>query len=320
MKGLSLFTGILIALSTLSCGGQAVKKQDKPSDTASAQDKIAQGFDLTGKTGGKAVKSPLPPDHDKYQNSKSAPVQVYLGGEDTLKLSPVPSVIGYSLPFAGWTKYKILWIQIKSSGGKSHDIKFMPDWDGNFNVYYLLKDGAGNYKVTVFGADSIDAKTFQALAAFGVQSEKDIPQDKKKLFLNPYVLAFVDANMGQQVGRGECWDLAQAALDLFSADWVRTTDFGIPLDPEKDEILPGDIIQFSTVKITIKTKNGTTWETYGSPDHTAIVYKVLGKLHYEVAHQNVMNKKTVLVSELDLNYKTSGQVWFYRPVMGLVQN
>jgi hypothetical protein len=299
-----------------SCAGQSAgKKGDKAQSPQQTED-----FDLIIQKTGKAVQSPIPSDFTAYQGNQSASVQTYIGGENTVKLQPVPAKIGYSLPLSGWTKYKILWIQIGKPGGKPHDIKFMPGWDGNFSVYYILKDGAGDYKVTLFAADDVNSQTFQALLAFNIKSQADAPKDIQKLSLNPYIIDFVNAHMGQTVGRGECWDLAQAALDLLSADWTRTTGFGIPLDPEKDDVIPGDIIQFKTVKVTYSVPNGTVWETYGNPDHTAIVYKVLGKLHYQLAHQNVKNTKVVMITELDLNNKTSGQVWFYRPVMGLVQD
>ena len=309
---------ITAALAVLSsCGGQAVKGKEEKNAPSPQQTK---DFELIAQKTGKAVQSPIPFDYDTYKNNQTVKMQTYIGGENTVKLQPVPVKIGYSLPLTGWTKYKILWVQVGKPGGKTHDLKFIPGWDGNFSLYYILKDGAGDYKVTLFAADDPNSQTFQALLAFNIMSQADAPKDIQKLSLNPYIIDFVNAHIGQTVGRGECWDLAQAALDMLSADWLRPTGFGIPLDPSKDDVLPGDIIQFKTVKVVYATKNGTAIESYGSPDHTAIVYKVLGKLHYQLAHQNVFNTKVVTVSELDLNNKTSGQVWFYRPVMGLVQN
>jgi hypothetical protein len=57
--------------------------------------------------------------------------------------------------------------------------------------------------------------------------------------------------------------------------------------------------------------------TIGAPDHTAVVYEVLGPLHYRVAHQNVNGKRYIIVEEINLNFRTSGSMWFYRPIMGL---
>ena len=77
----------------------------------------------------------------------------------------------------------------------------------------------------------------------------------------------------------------------------------------------GDIIQFRSVKITEHLPGGVTrYESLGSPDHTAIVYKVLGKKHYTVAHQNVSGNRNVITGEINLSKVTGGKYWIYRPV------
>ena len=103
-------------------------------------------------------------------------------------------------------------------------------------------------------------------------------------------------------------------MDKYSADWKRTTQFGIPLDPDKDEILPGDIVQMYKVKL----KHGNKYEYFGLPQHTAIIYKVRGKKDYELAHQNVGTKRYVMKSDFKMKYMYSGSVKFYRPIAGLV--
>src|SRR6187431_3356267 len=58
--------------------------------------------------------------------------------------------------------------------------------------------------------------------------------------LNRRIVAFVDAHKGMKVDRGECWDLAAVALDSAGAKWDRKLGFGRLLDPQREEVLPGD--------------------------------------------------------------------------------
>ena len=138
--------------------------------------------------------------------------------------------------------------------------------------------------------------------------------------LNAKVIAYVDKNMGKKVDRGECWDLAAGALAYSNAYFDRSSIktamiYGKKLDPKKEEILPGDMIQFKKVKMKW-TEGNTTYESaLGMPDHTAIVYKVNGSGDYEIAHQNTGEwGKKVGVSNFRLERVTKGKLMFYRPV------
>ncbi len=134
--------------------------------------------------------------------------------------------------------------------------------------------------------------------------------------LNQKVIEYVDSVIGKKVDRGECWDLAAAALDRAGAYLDRSSQkslyiFGKKLNPKKDEIFPGDIIQIENVKIECTNGNATYTETMNH--HTAIIYKVLEKSHYKIAHQNTsFSGRNIGVSELNLNYNKKGKVTFYR--------
>lgn len=130
--------------------------------------------------------------------------------------------------------------------------------------------------------------------------------------LNQQILDYVTSVIGTQVDRGECWDLANQALILIDAKWDRNYEYGKELNPKKDKILPGDIIQFKNVKI--RYQSGNTIFTETMDHHTAIVYRVLGKDVFELAHQNTgFSGRKVGLSNLDLNTVQSGKMWFYRP-------
>ena len=135
--------------------------------------------------------------------------------------------------------------------------------------------------------------------------------------LNRKVLEYADSVMGTTVGRGECWDLAAGALDYAGAyldrsDISKIYIFGKELNPKKDTIYPGDIIQLEDVLLENKTTNSIIRQTM--TQHTAIIYEILGNNHYRIAHQNnSFSGDKVGVSELNLNHMTKGKAIFYRP-------
>ena len=138
--------------------------------------------------------------------------------------------------------------------------------------------------------------------------------------LNAKVISYVEQNMGKKVDRGECWDLAAGALAhsdaYFDRSSMKTINiYGKSLNPKKDTILPGDMIQFTKVKMKWTEGNRTFQAGYGAPDHTAIVYKVNGPGDYVIAHQNTTDwGRKVGINDLRLDWVTSGKLKFYRPV------
>jgi len=140
---------------------------------------------------------------------------------------------------------------------------------------------------------------------------------KETPLLNQKVIEYVNTVIGQKVGRGECWDLAAAALDYAGAYLDRSNQksiyvFGEKLNPNKDRILPGDIMQIENLSIEY-TKGNTTY-TENMSHHTAIVYEVISVDHFKIAHQNTsFSGRKVGLSELDMSNITNGKIIFYRP-------
>ncbi len=134
--------------------------------------------------------------------------------------------------------------------------------------------------------------------------------------LNREILKYVESVIGKQVDRGECWDLANQALTRVGAKWDRQFKYGKLLDPKKDVIYPGDIIQFfnvETEKIDTTTEGIiTSRETMGQ--HTAIVYRVNAPGDFELAHQNTsFSGRKVGISRFVLKYVKKGKLYIYRP-------
>ncbi len=141
------------------------------------------------------------------------------------------------------------------------------------------------------------------------KSEEPLPE------LNKKIIAYVESVIGTQVDRGECWDLAYQALNRNNAVWDGAFKFGKLLNPDKENVLPGDIIQLKNVKVQYTREQMIYVETM--KQHTAIVYEILGKNHFKIAHQNTrFSGRKVGLSEFNLNHVVKGKVWIYRPVPG----
>ena len=127
--------------------------------------------------------------------------------------------------------------------------------------------------------------------------------------VNAAILEYIKTTIGKKVDRGECWDLANQALTHAGAFWTFPSHFGKEVNPAKYTIYPGDIIQFTNVRMK-NSKN----ETWTFPKHTAIVYEVISTGVYKVAEQNVNGKRKVQIDDLNCEDKVSGKMIFYRPV------
>jgi len=131
--------------------------------------------------------------------------------------------------------------------------------------------------------------------------------------LNKQIIEYVKTTIGKKIDRGECWDLANQALTRTDADWNHEYKYGKLLNPKKDTIYPGDIIQFEGVKV--KYKKGNTTYTESMEHHTSIVFRVIAKDVFELAHQNTgFSGRKVGLSTLDLKNIIKGRMTIYRPV------
>ncbi len=141
-------------------------------------------------------------------------------------------------------------------------------------------------------------------------AQKDIPE------LNKGIIKYVKSVKGKKVDRGECWDIANQALKHIDADWDKEYVYGNSVNPEKDQIFPGDLIQFKNVKV--QYTEGLATYTELMAHHTAIVYNVIEKGVYEIAHQNTeFSGRKVGISKLNLNHVVKGDIFFYRPTKKL---
>ena len=137
---------------------------------------------------------------------------------------------------------------------------------------------------------------------------------------------------GQQVGRGECTDLATFALREVGARASFPARDGHPVwgtAVAAAAAEPGDFLQFRNHRTTIANAGGdVTTEIRGHPHHTAVVIENLGNGVLRIAEQNMLlpgarqATRTVMTNTVFLSGRVlpdqrtvtvSGGVWVYRP-------
>ena len=150
------------------------------------------------------------------------------------------------------------------------------------------------------------------LAIFLIQTSVFCYAQNYTPILNQKIVEYVKSVIGKKVARGECWDLANEVLTKTNAKWDGDYKFGKQVDPAKDSIYPGDLVQFENVVLKYK-KDGREYKELMA-HHTAIIYKVYAKGEYQLAHQNTgQHGRKVGISDFKLVDMTKGKAIFYRP-------
>jgi hypothetical protein len=126
------------------------------------------------------------------------------------------------------------------------------------------------------------------------------------------VAVYVQSHMGKKVGRGECWDLAAEALNEAGAVWDGSYGWGVVIDPDKEGVQPGDVVQFTDVVLEWDEGNATS--RVNMAHHTAVVMEVKGPGVFVIAHQNFgpIGRK-VGTMDLVLAHRKKGTISFHRP-------
>lgn len=132
--------------------------------------------------------------------------------------------------------------------------------------------------------------------------------------LNKKILAYVTANMGKRIGKGECWDVVAAALNSVGAKWDKKFNFGQLVDYKKDCVFPGDIIQLNDAMMHDEPVKGVhVYDEY--PQHSAIILEVKNTQEYILADQNYgIGKNKLNTHPIHLKNLAKGTVKVYRPV------
>jgi hypothetical protein len=139
----------------------------------------------------------------------------------------------------------------------------------------------------------------------GTATSPGVGQDTQSL--SAKVLEFALNHLGQQVGNGECWTLAEDALLYAGAKPAVGYVFGEKIS--LDSAQPGDILQFESAVFV----GPTYWMQMGFPHHTAIVDAVQGS-QFVILQQNFNGIRRVQMSPLNMADLRSGTVTAYRAV------
>lgn len=156
------------------------------------------------------------------------------------------------------------------------------------------------------------------------------PQDKAQGELLHKIVAFCRDHKGQQVGRGECSDLAGAALKDAGAARRGKDDPGsgdynwgkliliVTGDETKSkfeqgkpaDLRPGDVIQFRDAKFV--HHESRRWSSLTFDHHTAIVASTEGNIVH-IFQENFAGKRYVIDGTLRLDELKAGWLRFYEP-------
>lgn len=161
--------------------------------------------------------------------------------------------------------------------------------------------------------NSNEAATTNKPGAAGEKKDVD-PKDAEKAVannpdigrLNKKVVQYCVKNLGNKVGNGECWTLANEALKYAGAKPAVWYTFGREIG--LGEVVPGDILQFESARF----EDANSYAIMGTPNHTVVVYSVVGKDIY-ILHQN-FGQKIVTSYKINFDQMTQGKAWAYRPV------
>lgn len=261
--------------------------------------------------------------HLGAESQSPATLKYYSAQKENLTLKQLPPArAGRKITLSGTTKYRYVMIQIQSPRGEGA-VHLHPSRKGAFDVDLLFSRGVGNYRLTFFGSQQ-DVGRLEGIAYLDLNVTASYTATDSALTLGPSIARYIKGTKGSSIGRGECWDAAQSALDRHGAFWKRTFEYGRKIAPDREAVRPGDILQFRELRLEShdvdeQGRKRTRRFNIGNPDHTSIVLEVLAKGRYLVAHQNVNGVRRMLVEELDLNMpRISGSYDVYRPLAGLV--
>lgn len=133
----------------------------------------------------------------------------------------------------------------------------------------------------------------------------------------PGIVAFCQAHVGEQVGNGECWTLAQQAFAAAGAQEPRGTNYGQEIDLA--QVQPGDVVHFEKARFEGRTPDGGTyWSTAGNPTHTAVVQSIKAGPDVHVWEQNSGGRRTVGHGIFKMRDLVSGRVSYWRAIPLLV--
>jgi hypothetical protein len=136
--------------------------------------------------------------------------------------------------------------------------------------------------------------------------------NNSNLSLGQQVVIWAQGKVGKKVGKGECWDLAEAALKQAGAQ--TSNDLG-PMGEDADyvwgdsiaikDVEPGDVLQFRDYEVKTTTVTKYVWDD-GSSE--TIEEEDIAERGHHTAVVNGMPDSSGVVKTLDQHVKPLGKV------------
>ena len=119
------------------------------------------------------------------------------------------------------------------------------------------------------------------------------------------IVAWLSAKVSSKIGKGECWDAAEAGIKSVGASRPGAALYVWGSIVQPGSLQLGDIVQFSGLQVRVDNDDETWSETtFGIPRHTAIVSYLNRDGSVDVLHQNYNNVRSV--QSLEWVYLKSG--------------
>lgn len=149
--------------------------------------------------------------------------------------------------------------------------------------------------------------------------------------VNQVLADWTARQMGQRIGDGQCWTLAESALDFAHAKTSNDIMGAKRVNSKEDyiwgrevglaQLQPGDIVQFHMYKFARHTDDEDESGERGDssePRHTAIVASVGTKGQVSVYEQNIdggpVEQNTLYFDKHASGVTITGRFKFYRPI------
>jgi len=136
----------------------------------------------------------------------------------------------------------------------------------------------------------------------------DAARKKRAAELQGKIVAWCKGQIGQQVGNGECWTLANEAFNKCGGKRPggNLRVWGRKLNYPREAPQPGDIVEYRSASFSNGNRTG--------PEHTAVVTGTTGnKGVLLICEQNWGGVKKVREVAFDPATLLSGEMMFYRP-------
>lgn len=157
--------------------------------------------------------------------------------------------------------------------------------------------------------DVLSESDREAVSAFLADLEERaeaLEMAKEAALAREQVVKFSRSKLGEQVGNGECWTLADEAFQEagISRPAGQMRVWGREIDHTKEDVQPGDIVEIEAAEFD----NGVTFPV----QHTSVVVAVGRRGMITVCECNMGGDKRVQENDYNLRGLKSGTVKLYR--------